>query len=546
MVTLPRNMSWYSEWFWMVANNSLNTSTGHPSNPPSEAFSDPKKHLLSWCCSHRSICFDCIITLQEVVNPININKQPILKLWDFHGFPTLLTRTNWSQSNWHELMDFSALKPMRSSNWIQPLVKTGEFLGVTPESPQPSNVFSSSAMALFMTWLQQSPKTDAASVPMDSNGFLCECAKNNSTATYLHSLLVSSYSGSSSHQVSHMFCLLQIFILSNKTAATMILRSGFMSATIQSVTLTSVLQCHVLEKLVFLIFSPPRRWGLLEFITAVLLLLLLLLLLLANPLRQLPHQSSSPSFSPILFASFWSQWALLDLNCQLRIAVGIPGPQPPAYPSGHPWTSTASVVSQWAPLDLNRQLPISVGTPWPQRPDFITKHCHKVSSQNIITKHHDKTSSQSIITKHHHKASSQSIITIHHHKTSSQNIITNHYHRSFSQDIITIHHHKASSQIIITDHFHKASSQYIITKYDHKTLSQNIITKHLHKASSQYIITKHHHRPSSSQSIITNHYHRSFSQNIITIIHAVTCHYKTTLRNSSNTMIKCHGGDHSK
>ena len=173
------------------------------------------------------------------------------------------------------------------------------------------------------------------------------------------------------------------------------------------------------------VFSPPRRWGLLDFITAV-LLLLLLFLLLANPLRQLPRQSSSPSFSPILFASFWrsghcwtstasfgSQWASLDLNRQRIIPVGIPGPQPPAsYPSGHPWTSTASFRSQWAPLDLNDQ----------------------ILSPNI------------------------------------------------SQSIITTHHHKASSQIVITDHFHKASSQYIITKYDHKTLSQNIMTKHHHKA----------------------------------------------------------------
>ena len=200
-------------------------------------------------------------------------------------------------------------------------------------------------------------------------------------------------------------------------------------------------------------FSPPRRWGLLDFITAV-LLLLLLFLLLANPLRQLPRQSSSPSFSPILFASFWSQWALLDLNCQLPISVGT--------------------------LDLNDQ----------------------ILSPNIITKYH-------------HKTSSLSIITVHHHKTSSQTIFTNHYHRPSSQNIITIHHHKASPQIIITDHFHETSSQYIITKHHHKTSSQIIFTKHHRNTSSQSIITIHHHK-TSSQSIFTKHHHNTSSQNIIT------------------------------
>ena len=148
-----------------------------------------------------------------------------------------------------------------------------------------------------------------------------------------------------------------------------------------------------------------------------------------------PRQSSSPTSSPILIAKL-----LASPLRQLRIAVGIPGPQPPAYhPSGHPWTSTASFRSQWAPLDLNDQ----------------------ILSPNIITKYHHKTSSQNIITDHHHK-------------TSSQTIFTNHNHRPSSQSIITTHHHKASSQIIITDHFHKASS--------HNTSSQNIITDHLHKS----------------------------------------------------------------
>ena len=128
----------------------------------------------------------------------------------------------------------------------------------------------------------------------------------------------------------------------------------------------------------------------------------------------LPRQSSSPTSSPILIAKLLAnplrQFLIavgtagpqlpasdrsLDLNRQRIIPVGIPGPQPPAlYPSGHPWTSTASFRSQWAPLDLNDQ----------------------ISSPNIFTKHHHNTSSQSIITNHYHRSFSQSIITIHHHK----------------------------------------------------------------------------------------------------------------------------------
>ena len=60
-------------------------------------------------------------------------------------------------------------------------------------------------------------------------------------------------------------------------------------------------------------------------------------------------------------ASSRSQWALLDLNCELqisvgRISVGIAGPQPRAP------DSTASSRSQWALPSLNCELQISVGT----------------------------------------------------------------------------------------------------------------------------------------------------------------------------------------
>ena len=70
--------------------------------------------------------------------------------------------------------------------------------------------------------------------------------------------------------------------------------------------------------------SPPARWGLLEFKIA---------------LRAFFFFCSSPP------CSSWSQWALLDLNCQI----------PPAPdPSGRRWTSTTISRYQRALLDLNQ------------------------------------------------------------------------------------------------------------------------------------------------------------------------------------------------
>ena len=79
------------------------------------------------------------------------------------------------------------------------------------------------------------------------------------------------------------------------------------------------------------IFSPPARWGLLDFNRALLLLLLRLLCLLRLLTR--------------------------------RLLLAVPDP------SGHSRTSTARSRSQWALPDLNRELQIAVGTAGPQRPD---------------------------------------------------------------------------------------------------------------------------------------------------------------------------------
>ena len=84
-----------------------------------------------------------------------------------------------------------------------------------------------------------------------------------------------------------------------------------------------------------LCFSPPARWGLLDFIRAVLLLCLLtrrLLLTVQIPVGTAGPQPRLPSRS---------QWALPDLNRDFQIAVGTAGPQPRLPDrSGHCRTST--------------------------------------------------------------------------------------------------------------------------------------------------------------------------------------------------------------
>ena len=127
----------------------------------------------------------------------------------------------------------------------------------------------------------------------------------------------------------------------------------------------------------FSFFSPPVRWGLLDFMWAVLLLLLLLLLLpLLLPLLRL----LLAVIFAIIFASCgqrqistWSsrlQWAAPDLNSELQIAVGSAGPQQRAPDcSGQRRTSSAGLRSglgnagphpgssraEWAAPDLSCQ-----------------------------------------------------------------------------------------------------------------------------------------------------------------------------------------------
>ena len=116
---------------------------------------------------------------------------------------------------------------------------------------------------------------------------------------------------------------------------------------------------QLLNQLVCRLCSPPARWGLWDFIRAVLLLLrlriLLLLLVLLLLAVQIPVGTAGPQpHCRTSTATSRLQWALPDLNRELQIPVGTAGPQPRAPdPSGHCRTSTATSRSQWALPDLN-------------------------------------------------------------------------------------------------------------------------------------------------------------------------------------------------
>ena len=143
-------------------------------------------------------------------------------------------------------------------------------------------------------------------------------------------------------------------------------------------------------------FSPPARWGLLDFIRAVLLLLLRLRILLLRLLLavQIPVGTAGPpprapdpsGHCRTSTASCRSQWALPDLNRDFQVAVCTAGPQPRLPDrSGHCWTSTASSRSQWALPGLNRDFQIAVGTagPQPRLPDR-SGHCRTSTGRKDV------------------------------------------------------------------------------------------------------------------------------------------------------------------
>ena len=123
-------------------------------------------------------------------------------------------------------------------------------------------------------------------------------------------------------------------------------------------------------------FSPPARWGLLDFMSDA-RLLLLVVFLLPSSFFLLPSFLAGPHMPALdrsdlrrtSFASSWSQWSSPDLICQLLIAVAVAGPLLPALNrSGPRRTSTgesrsavglaglqpARVWALWASPDFNR------------------------------------------------------------------------------------------------------------------------------------------------------------------------------------------------
>ena len=150
----------------------------------------------------------------------------------------------------------------------------------------------------------------------------------------------------------------------------------------------------------YICFSPPARWGLLDFMSDARLLLpspSFSFLLLPSPsfflLLTGPHLPSLDRSEPrqISSASSWSQWASPDFICQLLIAVVLAGSHLPALDSNGPRrTSTGESLSAvgltgeslsavglagpqpdrvwalWASPDLNRRGSSAVGLAGPQ------------------------------------------------------------------------------------------------------------------------------------------------------------------------------------
>ena len=115
-------------------------------------------------------------------------------------------------------------------------------------------------------------------------------------------------------------------------------------------------------------FSPPARWGLLDFMSVASSCLVLLLLLLLSSSSS--FSSSSPLFSsPLLVSSprLLSSCSLPDLNHDHPRPVFPAGPQPrPSTPSVPCRTSTASIRAQCSLPDLNHDHPRPVFPAGPQ------------------------------------------------------------------------------------------------------------------------------------------------------------------------------------
>ena len=103
---------------------------------------------------------------------------------------------------------------------------------------------------------------------------------------------------------------------------------------------------YVSRSIIFWFFSPPVRWGLLDFMSAVPPASRLLRLLLLRLLRRTSTASSC------------SQWSPPDLNCKLVFAVVPAGPQLQALDrSGPRRARTATSGSKWPLPDLDHKEP---------------------------------------------------------------------------------------------------------------------------------------------------------------------------------------------
>ena len=93
------------------------------------------------------------------------------------------------------------------------------------------------------------------------------------------------------------------------------------------------------------VFSPPARWGLLDFMSDARLLLLQILLPPSSLLLAGSHLPALDRSGPRRTSSArsWSQWSSPDLFCQLLIAVSLAGLQP------------ARVWALWVSPDFNRR-----------------------------------------------------------------------------------------------------------------------------------------------------------------------------------------------
>ena len=142
---------------------------------------------------------------------------------------------------------------------------------------------------------------------------------------------------------------------------------------------------------IFQVFSPPARWGLLDFMSVASSCLVLLLLLSSSPPRP-PRPPCHPCRPcrprrprrPRPTATRDPQCSLPDLNHDHPRPVFPAGPQPrPATPSVPCRTSTTTSHAQCSLPDLNREYPRQVFPAGPHVGRYGTKNVQKKVRKNV-------------------------------------------------------------------------------------------------------------------------------------------------------------------